>query len=185
MPEFVIEVNDNDSFMCSSADNVFEDMKDLSVCNSCHYRTDFEYINDEFKLKRKNYDLSTTYDGYYIGSLKFKELTEREQLKGIEFVTLKNEPEYFVLFVRNIVDFDTDKRECRSENLCEECKNYESFVGATPAFLKEPLPDTLCRCDVIFGSGNEKSPLLFANQVFHDLVKREKLKGIRFEQLRT
>ena len=185
MPEFVICINDNDSFMCSSADNVFEGLEGLAVCDACHYRTDFEYINEKFRLKRKTYYLSLTYDGYCIASRKFKELIEREKIKGIEFFSLKNEPEYFVMFVRNIVEFDTEKRECRREKLCSKCKNYESFVGATPAFLKEALPGALCRSDVLFGSGNEKSPLLFASQHILDVVMREKLKGIRFEQVRT
>ncbi len=110
MPEFSISINDNDSYMCSSTDNVFENMEGLSVCESCRYRTDFEYISDDFTLKRKTYDLSGTYDGYYIASMKFKELLEREEIAGIEFKPLKNEPEYFAMFVRNTVRFSTEKR---------------------------------------------------------------------------
>ncbi|EMK3356945.1 hypothetical protein V8063_004815 [Vibrio parahaemolyticus] len=185
MPEFVIYINDNDSFMCSSADEVLGGLEDLPVCESCLYRTDLEYINKKFKLRRKAYDLSSTYDGYYIASLKFKELIEREKIKGVELHPLDNEPEYFALFVRNVVKFDTHKRGCKSENFCLKCGSYESFVGSSPTFIKEPLPNDLCRSDVVFGSGNEKSPLLLASQHFLDLVKREKLKGISFEQVRT
>ncbi len=137
MSEFSINISDNDSFMCLSTDCIFENMDDLNVCDSCHCRTDFEYINDEFELRRKTYDLSGTYDGYYIASLKFKEFIERGKIPGIEFTSLKNEPEYFAMFVRNIVKFDIEKRKSRKEKFCSKCENYESFVGATPAFLKE------------------------------------------------
>ena len=185
MPEFSISINDNDSYMCSSTDKVFENMEGLSVCESCQYRTDFSYINNEFTLKKKTYDLSGTYDGYYIASLKLKELIDREEITGVEFKPLKNEPGFFALFVRSIVKFDTEKRKSRSEKLCSSCENYESYVGATPAFLKESLSADLCRSDIMFGSGNAKHPLLLSSQHFVDIVKREKLKGIRFEPVRT
>lgn len=185
MSDFSVSVNDNDSFMCSSTDRVLENMDGLAVCEECHYRTDFEFINANFEMKRKVYDLSSTFDGYYIASLKFKEFIGREKINGIDFKSLKHEPEFFVMFVRNIVKFDTEKRKSRSENLCSKCSNYESFVGATPAFIKGPIKNDLCRTNVMFGSGNEKSPLLIASERFVALSKREKLKGIYFEQTRT
>jgi hypothetical protein len=185
MTVYSFSVNDNDSFMCSSTDKVFDNMKGLAVCEECHYRTDFEYVNDDFEIKRKSYDLSGTYDGYYIASLKFKEFLTREGINNIDFIALKNAPEFYVMFVRSEVIFDTEKRKSRSENFCETCGNFESFVGATPAFLKEPLNNDICRTDIMFGSGNEKHPLLIASEDFVTLVKREKLKGIRFESTRT
>ena len=185
MAYYSINISDNNSFMCSSADRVFEGMKGLSVCEACGYRTDFEYINHAFELDRKSYDLSATYDGYYIASLKFKECIQREQIANVEFTVLKNEPNYFVVFVREKVAFDTVKRKSRSENYCELCGNHESFVGATPAFLKEPAKGDLCRTDVMFGSGNAKHPVLIASEAFKELVQREKLQGIQFERTRT
>ena len=185
MSDFSVSVNDNDSFMCSSEDEIFDNMDDLAVCEKCHYRTDFEFINSDFKLKLKTYDLSATYDGYYIASLKFKESLAREKISGIEFVPIKNEPKFFAMFVHCIVAFDTVKRQSHAENLCPTCGNFESFVGATPAFLKEPLSNELCRSDVTFGSGYGKSPLLLVSEKFIALTKREKLKGIYFEQTRT
>ena len=183
MTEFVLVVPDNNSHMCSTTDAVFEELDCLAVCDFCNYRTDFEYINPAFKLGRRVYDLSSTYDGYYIASLKFKELIEREGIEGAEFVALVNEPEYFVLSVKLIAKFDVGRRECKAENYCSHCDSYESFIGATPAYLKEALPNDICRSDVVFGSGNEKSPLLFISSGFADLLKREKLTGIRLEKV--
>ncbi len=185
MSEYSVSVNDNDSFMCSSTDRVFDNMNGLTVCNECQFRTNFEFINDTFEIKLKTYDLSGTYDGYYIASSKFKELIAREGINNIDFMPLKNESEFFAMFVRSVVVFDAEKRKSRSEKLCQECGNFESFVGATPAFLKEPLCNDLCRTDIMFGSGNAKHPLLVASEKFVTLTKREKLKGIKFKQVRT
>lgn len=185
MQSFSVSVNDNDSFMCSSTDRVFDDVIGVKVCPECHYRTNFDFVNQDFTIKRKTYDLSATYDGYYIASLKFKEAIHREGITGITFVAIRKEFEYFVMFVSNVVSFDTEKRKSRAEKYCSACGNYESFVGATPAFLKESPRFDLSRTDVAFGSGNAKHPLLIASESFVSLVKREKLKGLHFEPTRT
>ncbi|BFL83234.1 hypothetical protein LFREDSHE_16840 [Shewanella baltica] len=185
MPEFSISVNDNDSFMCSSDGRVFDGMKGLSICDKCHYRTDFEYVNDDFEVKRKIYDLSSTYDGYYIASLKFKEFILREGINGVDFVALKKEPMFFAMFVRSTVQFDAEKRNSRSENLCSSCGNFESFIGATPAYLKEALCNDICRTNIMFGSGNSKHPLLVVSEKLVNQLKREKIQGLNFEPTRT
>ncbi|MCT7944159.1 hypothetical protein [Shewanella septentrionalis] len=185
MQSFSVSVNDNDSFMCSSSDRVFDDVIGVKVCPVCHYRTNFDFVNQNFTIKRKIYDLSATYDGYYIASLKFKETIDREGIAGITFVAISREPEYFAMFVSNMVSFDTEKRKSKAEKYCSACGNYESFVGATPAFLRESPSFDLSRTDVAFGSGNAKHPLLIASECFVSLVKREKLKGLYFEQTRT
>ena len=95
---YSITGDDNDSFMCSSADEVLENMKGLSVCPVCKYRTDFFYINKNFKMSRRNKDFSSTYDGYDIVSRKFKEFCERRGYENIDFRGLKNEPDFFVVF---------------------------------------------------------------------------------------
>jgi hypothetical protein len=182
---FSVSVSDNDSFMCSSTDRVFDDVISVNVCPECHYRTNFEFVNQLFQLKRKTFDLSVTYDGYYIASLKFKEALNRDGITGIKFVAISKEPEFFVMFVSKVVPFDTEKRKSRAEKYCTVCGNYESIVGATPAFLKESPRFDLSRTDVAFGSGNAKHPLLIARETFVSLVKREKLKGLYFEPTRT
>lgn len=185
MQHYSISVNDNDSYMCSSTNRVFDDIAGVDVCPSCHYRTNFEFVNPEFDLKRKTYDLSATYDGYYIVSLKLMETVKRVGLSGLEFVPISRQPDFYVMFLRNVVPFDTEKRNTRAEKYCESCGNFDSVVGATPAFLKEEPTAELSRTDISFGSGNSKHPLLIASENFVSLVKREKLKGFYFEPSRT
>ena len=176
---------DNDSYMCSSANRVFEGIEGLEVCSKCGYRTDFEYINKKFRVKRRTNDISYTYDGYCIVSLKFKEACERAHLKGVQFTKLPGDKEYFHLKSNCIIEFDTASRKTRFENKCELCGNYESIVGATPAFIKGDLESDICRTDIMFGSGNTKHPMILISEKVKEVFEREKLNGVLAEEVRT
>ena len=183
---YSISGDDNDSFMCSSADVVHENMEGLSVCPKCGYRTDFFYINRNFRVSRRMYDLSSTYDGYNIVSRKFKEFCVRKGYNSIEFKGFDADPDFFALMPLTIVEFDTDRNEPRYENYCEECGNFESVVGPFPVYLKDvskPLADGFYRTDLLFASGNEKSPLTIIGPNIKDAILREGFKNISFEEI--
>lgn len=182
---YSITASDNDSYMCSSCDKVHANMKGLSICAKCGYRTDFEYINKDFKVKKRIYDISYTYDGYCIVSIKFKEACLRAEFSGIDFIDLPNDKEFFYLKSNNVVKFDIEKRETRFENYCHACGNYGAIAGANPAFIKGKLSSDICRTDIMFGSGNEKHHLLLISSKAKDIVTREKIRGIYFEEIRT
>ncbi len=84
MQHYSVSVSDNDSHMCSSVDSVLDGVVGLEVCPECRYRTNFEFVNPDFELRRRTHDLSRTYDGYCIASLKFMEAITREGLIGID-----------------------------------------------------------------------------------------------------
>jgi hypothetical protein len=176
---------DNDSFMCSSTDRVFDNMNGLEVCPKCGYRTNFNYINSEFRVKRRTNDISYTYDGYCIVSLKFKEACERAHFQGMQFVQLPSDSEYFYLMPSCVVKFDTEKRKTRFEKKCEVCGYYEAVAGATPAFIKEVLTADICKTDILFGSGNAKHPIVLITKKAKEVFEQEKLKGIIVEEIRT
>ena len=175
---------DNDSFMCSSADRVFDEIGDIDVCPKCGYRTDFNYIYEKFRVKRRGNDISFTYDGYCIVSLKFKEACDRAGFEGIEFLGLPGDKEYYHLVPGCVVEFDCEKRKTRFENKCDVCGNYESVVGATPAFIKGELASDVCRTDILFGSGNAKKPIILISENAKKVFDREKLVGIFAEEIR-
>lgn len=176
---------DNDSFMCSSVDRVFENTDGLEVCPACGYRTNFNYINSDFRVKRRTNDISYTYDGYCIVSLKFKEACERAHFKSLQFSQLPGDKEYFHLVPSCVVEFDTEKRNTRFKKKCETCGNFESVVGANPAFIKGELTSDICRTNILFGSGNAKHPLILVSSKVKETFEREKLKGVIFEESRT
>jgi hypothetical protein len=167
----------NNSYMFNSDDS------NLPICKRCGYVTNFDYISSLFILNKKIYDISYTYDGRVIVSLKFKEFCLRNKYEGIEFKKLPNDPNYFLLSVYNIIKFDTDKRKLNFENYCDECKRYESITPARPIILKNisnPIKGGVYATDIHFASGNEKRPLLIIGIDTYQKMKKEKFKGIYY-----
>ena len=177
---------DNDSFMCSSADEVLQDMDGLAVCPKCGYRTDFFYINSHFRASRRTYDLSSTYDGYTIVSRKFKEFCQRRGYEKLDFKGFEADPDFFALMSATIVEFDSDRSKPRFEDYCDACGNYESIVGPSPIYLKDistPLADSFYRTDLLFASGNEKHPLIIIGPDTKAAILCEGFKNIDFEEI--
>jgi len=82
---FLLRGESNDSYMCSSSSRIhLADAPDLPVCESCGYRTDFEYTSKSFRVNRRIYDFSATYDGACIVSLKSKEFCLRRDLVALK-----------------------------------------------------------------------------------------------------
>ena len=183
---FLLIAADNDSHMCSSCDKVLRGMVGLPVCPGCGYRTDFEYLNSAFSIGRRTYDLSYTYDGYAIASLKFKEFCDRRGYHDVDFRPVQRDPTFFDLRPTRIVEFDASRRQTSFERLCSACGNYESVTGATPGFLvgvSEPLGDGFYRTDLSFGSGNDKSPAIVVGPETKLKLLTEKLKGLTFSEI--
>jgi|GEM_PF-551888 len=186
----------NDTYM-------FEMKKFSSIiphCPKCGYRLDFTLTNPEYKLGKPNkdsadclypaarkaykYDLSSTYDGLTIATSAFKMFCEKNGYgKDMIFKGFKEDVGHFHLLVKKKIKFDTLKKETRFEKLCPECGNYESVVGAYPAFLlvTKPLSDGFYCSDLLFASGNEKSPLILVGIKTYQRLKASKLKGLEFE----
>lgn len=174
--------SDNDSHMCGSDDRLFDEVIGIPICQDCGYKTDLYFINPTFRVKRRVYDLSVTYDGYTIASIKFVEACKRFNLEGVEFISLPSDTEYFLLKPTVITRFDSETRKTRFNNLCSHCGFYNSVAGATPAFLlSEPNTD-LSGTDVVFGSGNSRSRMLIATERAKKVLTAEKLKGLEFKE---
>jgi len=180
---FSIGGYDNNSHMCATADKVFENMPGLETCLSCGFKIDFTYINKDFNLRKKVNDLSFTYDGYCIVSLKFKEACNRHNIAGADFIALPKENGYFFFRPNRIIEFDHQKRKTRFENMCEECGNYESVTGNKPAYIKGNLTAGFFRTDILFGSGNEKSPLIIVSEQIKYILEQEKIKGVIYAKI--
>ncbi|MDR6962259.1 hypothetical protein [Shewanella putrefaciens] len=183
MTAYTLHACDNASNMCGSSDRLFQEVTDIPICFVCGYKTDLYFVNPSFCLKRRVYDLSSTYDGYYVASLKFKEACQRLQLKGFEFIALPSDPEFFVIKPTSLTPFDFVARKTRFESFCVECGFHKAVAGATPAFLlKEPESDLLAT-DVVFGSGNSRSRMLIVTESAKMLLIAEKLTGLEFEAI--
>ena len=178
---FHVSAPDNDSHMCGSDDALLPDVQNVPICSACGYKTSPFFINPEFRVRRRSYDLSFTFDGYAIASLKFREAVARSGLTGAGFEELPNDEEFVVFIPRAIVGFDAKRRNTRFEVLCSTCGLHSTVAGATPVFLKGTPPADLCRSDILFGSGNSRWPLVIASENAKDLIQRERLRGVEFE----
>lgn len=167
---------DNDSYMTGSCEKLFE-IPEIPKCKKCGYRLDYKFTNKSFKLKRKTLDISETYDGITIVSLKFKEFCIRNKYTNLTFIDLPNAPNFYQLYiVGNTLKYEAILK----EKFCEECQQYESVVG--PSLNKEnitkPLNDGFYQSDLWFASGNEKSPTIIISSETLKKLKIEKIKGI-------
>jgi hypothetical protein len=167
---------DNDSYMTDNSDKLF-DLPFLPKCDKCGYRTDYRYTNKDFKIKRRTLDVSSTYDGATIVSLRFKEFCNRYGYKNLVFVDLPRSPNFFHFYVgTNIINYDAPLK----EKLCHKCGQYESVIG--PSILLdniiEPLEDGFYQSDLWFASGNEKSPVTIISPATKEKLTKEKFKNI-------
>jgi hypothetical protein len=143
-----------------SESRMFRDHSQLAKCQQCGYRLDFFAHNPRYRLKQDRYGLCATYDGQTIVSLRFKRFCEQQGYAGLKFLEFDDDELHFHLITQNVVPFDAVRRKTRFENLCSLCGSYESVIGVTPTFLQvnAPLQDGIYRTDLLFASGNEKSP---------------------------
>ena len=170
---FVFHGHDNDSYMLQGCAS-------LVRCPVCGELLERPRLVSAFQLRKKR-DVSSTYDGYTIVSQKFIDEWQRIGGTGLEFEPLPEAPGFFVLEAFHEIAFDTDRRETRFEKLRTCCGRYHSVVGATPAFLKAPenlSPTRATRTDVMFGSGDEKHPLIIIPVEKGAALKRARLSGL-------
>ena len=173
-------------FGADNNSHMYEDAYDVKKCSKCGFVIDFEYVNPILKIKRRVNDFSYTYDGRAIASLKFKEFCTRKNLKGIRFLELPSDKEFFYMLVDNVVEFDHEKKGTRFKNYCDECKLYRAVAGATPVILKnveKELESGIYATDINFGSGNELSEIIIISNDIYKEMKIEKFRGITYDKI--
>jgi len=178
---------DNGTFM-------FREKSDLPRCDACGYPLDFLAHNPKYQFRKRERDsqkdgyvkrgadLSSTYDLHYIASERFRDFCLGEGYEGLVFREFEKDKSHFDLVVEKEVQFDAARRGTVFERFCKTCKNYESVVGATPAYLsrKTPLSDGFYRTDLLFGSQDRKSPLILVGSETKARLETANLNGLSF-----
>jgi hypothetical protein len=165
----------------------FEDREDAKRCATCgqllaKWEEDLSTVRMPRKLK---YDVSTSYDGVVVVSARFRELYEAKGMTGLQFIPLSESA--FAIQATRLVQFDAVSRGTRFVDKCDACGQYESVVGAAPAFLTSGADVAemgFARTDLEFGSGDEKSPVLICGDSAATALREAKLKGIDLEEVR-
>jgi hypothetical protein len=135
-------------------------------------------------VKKRQYDIGTTFDGIMVVSSQFKSVCEDNELTGLVFRQLPSDPSYFAISATDVVAFDAARRKTRFLKPCCHCGHFQSIVGATPVYLKSGSyieNRGFTRTDLEFGSGDEKHPLLICGGVAAEVLSRANLKGIDLE----
>ena len=132
-------------------------------------------------VKCRRHDISVTYDGIVVATVRFKSIYERQKLLGLKFRQLPDDPSFFAVYATRAVQFDAERRKTRFIDRCAECGHFESVVGATPLYLSSnsQIGDKeFVRTNLEFGSDDEKSPVLLCGGMAANTLSRETLNGL-------
>jgi len=132
-------------------------------------------------VKKRKYNVGSTYDGIVLVSRQFKSAYDRESLKGLIFRQLPDDADFLAIRALRAVEFDSGRRQTRFVKPCPRCGILESVIGATPVFLKPGHEIEDCefvRTDLEFGSGDEKHPLLICGEAAAKGLSSYKFKGL-------
>ena len=134
-----------------------------ATCGTCGRKIDPDYVNPEFRMKKRKWDIASTYDGEFIVSERFRRFCLDHDPSGLDFLVLTSDPGRYVFHPRNVLAFDSERRGTRFESWCPECQAFFSVIGADPVCLRDvtgPIQKGFFRTDLDFASGHEQHPLV-------------------------
>lgn len=180
MTAFSMSAPDSDSYF-------FQGAPASLFCSECGSYLDEPYLPKDLSVRPGFRDFGFTYDGRLLVSDRARSWFLRHASTELSFSEVNQSNKLFVLNAIAKTKFDSDARMTRFVNKCSLCGQYESIVGATPAFLA--LPDSiedfgLYRTDIEFGSGKEKSPLFVVGPELRRLLESE-FEELDFQEVQT
>ena len=176
---FSISGPDNDSYMNS-------DQYEVNICKCLDFvRNRQLHLNSNFKLTKKAYDISYTYDSYLIVSDRFKQFCVDNKYLGVSFFAIPNYETKYLMLVDNILKFDTARRETAFIEFNPDCSEYNEVVGATPVCLLDStiLSDGFYRTDIEFGRSYAKSAIILVGLETGAKLKAQKFRGLYLEKI--
>jgi hypothetical protein len=143
------------------------------------------HLNPNFKLNKKTYDISYTYDSYLIVSDRFKQFCVDNKYPGVSFFPIPNYSTKFLMLVFNIIKFDFIRRETTFHEFNSDCNEYNEVVGATPVCLIENsiLQDGFYRTDIEFGRSYAKDGIILVGPETGVKLKAQKFRGLYLEKI--
>ncbi len=164
----------------------FTSAPDSLFCTECDsYIGEDEFV-PQLHLRQCKFDFCFTYDGRLLVSERAKTYLSENCATPLKFTVVDESEGYYKLNVVSIVLFDQDRRKTRFERKCPRCGNFESIVGATPAFILDSSAlDSMgvYRTDLCFGSGREKSPVIVVGAALKFALQRS-FPEIEFQEVK-
>ena len=181
MKYFELQFYDNDSYLL----NVSKvDRHNYITCPTCgiilNKRNLIEKHLPAYKIKRKKYHLSGSYDDFKMVSQEFKDLYEFSGWQGLVFYPIPKSKCFYLIECSQQVVINEVKRSIEFENKCNECGLYMGVYGSIPSFIDADVfqklkPNTFYRSNLEFGNDFEQGYSLFASQEITDKLIEHKL----------
>ena len=156
-----------------------------ATCSGCGRKTNQKWVAKDFKIKRKrNYDFTCTYDGYYIASSELIEALRECGGNSFEAIELPNDQGRFAIYANETLKIDR----ARSQGIrflypCKKCGEFAGVFGVS--HLKFESPGTIAkigisRTDLEFAQAHEQSPKLVVGIETANFLKQYKFRGLSF-----
>lgn len=132
-------------------------------CPECDSYVGKEDYVPQLDLGRCKFDFCFTYEGRLLVSERAKKFLSEHCTTSVVFAPVDRSARYYRFGVEATLLFDKDRRKTRFDRKCPRCGNFQSVVGATPAFIYDSCKVEATgayRSDLCFGSGREKSPII-------------------------
>ncbi|MCY2963068.1 MAG: hypothetical protein NT069_05335 [Planctomycetota bacterium] len=156
-------------------------------CEKCGMLLDkWHELLPGLRLRKRDLDLSSTYDGVMVASARFRDFYLAGGFSGLEFTVLPSDPTFFSMNSSRIVEFDAIVRGTQFAEWCETCRKWKSVAGATPAFLKTGFSISgleFVRTDVEFGYADEQHPLLICGVQAAQSLKKSGFRRLELQPI--
>lgn len=159
-----------------------------ATCATCGRKTDSEFVDPKYKAKRRRWDVGGTYDGYVVVSKRFREFCRKQRWKGMSFLPIPGDTDFFVLRLSNVLTFDSKRRKTRFEDPCPTCGEFYNVIGANPVYLcgvTQPIEEGFFRSDLEFASGPEQHPLILVGIGTADKLRKQKFQKLDLKEVKV
>jgi hypothetical protein len=181
MKYYTFEIYDNDSYLLEVSKI---DRYKYVTCGTCNMilnkRSLIELHLSSYKIKRKKYHLSGSYDGFMAASQSFKDLYETSNWQGLVFYPIPQNKSFYLIECTEVVIVNQTKRPVLFEHKCSECNQYMGVYGNLPSYIdfseiQKMKPNTFYRSNLEFGYDFEQSYSLFASEEITTILKEQGL----------
>ena len=181
MKYFETQFYDNDSYLLEVSK---VDRHKYVTCNTCNLilnkRTLIESHLPKYKIKRKKYHLSGSYDGFNVVSQSFKELYESSNWQGFVFYDIPKSKGFYLVECTEIVILNETERPIEFDDKCDECSQYMGVYGSFPPYINEieiqkMKPNTFYRSNLEFATDFGKCYSIFASEEITNSLIENKL----------
>ena len=181
MKYYKFEVYHNNSYLLEVSK---VDRYKYITCSTCKMILNKRSLIDKhlptYKINRKKYHLSGSYDGFKVVSQEFRDLYKASDWQGLVFYPIPKSKGFYLIECFQQVVINETKRPIEFENKCNECGLYMGVYGSVPPYMDADViqklnPNTFYRSNLEFGYDFEQGYSLFASQEITDKLIEHKL----------